>query len=144
MFSAPCMQRDKRTLCLCMAQKGWDREIRKELLGPALPPLCAVLRCMRWQFGAGCSAGLYWGLQGGCHSCPSPVIIWEGTCPCMGGDIPLLGSDKSPLPPGPSPGCRAVPRSAWKTGFLLSAGAERGGWPCSRFWRFSRGWAVIL
>lgn len=71
------------------------------LLGPALPCLCVVLPSMGWQFGAGCSAGLPWGLQGGCPSCPSPVIIREGMCPCLGGDIPLPGRDVSP---------RALPR----------------------------------
>lgn len=94
-FSALSMHRDKRTLYLWVAHKGRDREKRKELLGPTL---CVMLHSIGWQFGAGCSAGLYWGLQSGCHFCPSPVIIQEGTCPYMGGDIPLLGSDKSPLP----------------------------------------------
>lgn len=49
---------------------------------PALPLLDAALYGVAvW---GSCGAGLPWRLQGGCHSCPSPVIIWEGTYPCLG------------------------------------------------------------
>lgn len=75
-----------------------------------------------------------------------------GVCRVAVAPVPPLGScrrGRTPageghVPAGSSPGCRAVPHPAWGTGSLLSAGTQWGGWLCFSFWRFPRGWAVML
>lgn len=70
-------------------------------------------------------------------------------CDHLGGDMTLPGRGHAPaweerVPPGLSPGCRAVPHPAWETGSRFSVGVEWGAWLCWGFQRFPRAWAVML
>lgn len=75
---------------------------------------------------------------GVCRMAVSPVPPLRS---CRRGHTPAW---EGPVPAGSSPGCRAVAHPAWGTGSPLSAGTKWGGWLCFSFWRFLRGWAVIL